>query len=98
MLFGIIVTPKADTTEKDEKRVLQLFANWNQPSGYEIKSHYLGSDGGTIIIAEASSAEAVSEASAPWHAYFDMKVTPVVEIAKSVEISQKAFAWRDSVK
>jgi len=99
MLFGVIYTPRGDVSEESGKRVLQLFANWTLPAGYEIKSHYAFADGsGGIILAEVSTAAAAYESAAPWGPFFEFKIAPIVDIAESLPILQKVHAWRDSVR
>ncbi len=97
MLFFLLYTAR-DVTEKKEKRSLDLFTNWKPPAGYEFKSHYAMADGtGGCAIVEATSAEAILEAHAPWGPFFEFRTVPVVEIDKAVPIFQRTNAWRDSV-
>ncbi len=97
MLFAITYTAR-DTSEEKEKRSLQLFANWTPPSGYDIKAHYSFSDAsGGLLIAEISSPAALTEASAPWGPFFDIKAVPVMDVSDAMPIFQKVTEWRDSV-
>jgi hypothetical protein len=99
MLFAVSFTPRPGLTEERDKRTLYLFSKWKPPNGYEFKSFYSYSDGdGGIAIVEASGAEALLEAHAPWATFFDFKIRPVVDIQKAVEILQKAYGWRDSIR
>jgi Domain of unknown function (DUF3303) len=99
MLFAITFTPRPGTSEKRDKRTLTLFTNWTPPAGYEFKALYDHADGdGGIAIVEASTAEAMLEAHAPWSAFFEFRIRPIVESAKSTPIFQKTNAWRDTIQ
>ena len=98
MLFAFIYTAK-DMTEEQEKRSLQLFANWKPPAGFELKAHYAFADGSSGVgVAEVNSAATLLEAHEPWVTFFNYKTVPVVEITESVPIAQKVLRWRDSVR
>lgn len=99
MLFAVSFTPRANASEETDKRTLKLFTNWKPPAGYEFKGFYDYADGdGGIAIVEASSAEVMLEAHAPWAAFFVFTARPIVDSEKSVPIFQKAQAWRDSIR
>ena len=98
MLLAVTYKPKDNVTEESEKRSLNLFVNWTPPQGFEFKAHYVTGSGKGIAIVEASSALAVLEAMAPWGPHLNFDSEPCVAIAESVPVTQKAFAWRDSVK
>jgi hypothetical protein len=99
MLFVSIYRDKGTTTEASEKRNLQLFANWKPPAGFEIKSHHAFADGtGGVLIAEAATAAALVEAAGPWGPFFDFETHPIIDVAESVPIAQRVYAWRDSVR
>ena len=99
MLFVSIYKATGTTTEASQKRNVQLFANWKPPAGFDIKSHYGFADGGGgIVIAEAATAAALVEAIAPWGPFFDFESHPILDVAESVAIGQRVYAWRDSVK
>lgn len=98
MLFAITFTPRPGTSEERDKRTLALFAKWQPPGGYEFKAFYDYADGdGGLAIVEAASAEAMLEAHAPWAAYFEFRIRPIVETDRAVPLSLKAYAWRDSI-
>lgn len=99
MLFASIYTYRGDATEEKQKRRTQLYTNWTPPTGWEMKAHYTFADGtGGIVIAEASSAEALLEAAAPWEPFLEFKTAPLVDVAQGIPIAQKTYAWRDSVR
>ena len=97
MLLAIPYHPKV-TTEEAEKRSLAIFTNWTPPEGFEFKAHYALASGGGIAIVEASSSAAVVEALAPWGPYLEFHPEPCADIAEGVAATQRAFAWRDSLK
>jgi hypothetical protein len=99
MLFASVYTYRSGMTEASLKRLINLFMNWQPPKGYTFKAHYLFSDGsGGLSIAEADSEAALYEAVAPWVPFLELRIIPVVDIAKGVEIGMAAIAWRESVK
>lgn len=98
MLFVTIYKNKSTATEEIEKRSLELFVNWKPPAGYDIKSHYAFADGsGGMVLAEAATVEALTEAAAPWGPFLDFEIHPLINVAESVPIAQRVMAWRDSV-
>jgi hypothetical protein len=98
MLCAIEFLPRAGITEEREKRTLALFRKWQIPDGVDFKGFYDYADGnGGIAIVEADSAELMLETIAPWSAYFQFTIRPLVPVEKSVEIVEKAYAWRDSI-
>ena len=98
MLFATVYTPRGTGSEEEAKRILQIWSQWKQPAGMEIKAFYVLADqSGGIIISEASTAAAVLEAISPFAPYLDYNVTPIVEITEAVPILQRVNAWRDSV-
>lgn len=99
MLFASIYTFREDYGEETGRRVLQVFANWKPPAGYEIKAHYVLADGsGGVVIAEASAAAAAYEAAAAFTPFMHFRVAPVLDVTESVPIATRVLAWRDSVR
>jgi len=98
MLFLVSYRPRAGRLEAEEKRVLNLFVNWKPPEGSTIKSHYARADGGGLVIIDSNSAISSVEALAPWIAFLDYEIVPIVEIAEALPVLQRAVAWRDSVR
>jgi Domain of unknown function (DUF3303) len=98
MLFLVSYRERSRWSEDDDKRTLKLFAGWKPPAGLQVKSHYGRGDGGGFLIVEAESAAAMMESNAPWIAFFEFEVVPIVEIAEAVPILNKVYAWRDSVR
>jgi hypothetical protein len=99
MMFAIAWENRAGATEENDKRTLKLFTNWKPPAGLDFKGFYDYADGnGGIAIAESNSAELLLEATAPWAAYFNFTIRPIVPSDKSPAIFEKAIAWRDSIR
>jgi hypothetical protein len=97
MLIGGTYTTRIDS-EASSKRNLQLFANWTTPAGFEFKAHWARADGkGGMFIAEAATAEALLEATAPWSTRLDFDIAPIVEITSAVPLFMKVQAWMDTV-
>ena len=97
MLTAIHWTPRGHG-EDIEKRTLTLFKAWQPPNGVEFQGFwdYVDGDGG-LAIAEVASAEAIYEAIAPWAAYFEFRVRPILASEQAVPIADAAIAWRDSI-
>ncbi|HYU79780.1 MAG TPA: DUF3303 family protein [Vicinamibacterales bacterium] len=99
MLFAVSFTPRSGGSEERDKRTLNLFTQWKPPAGYEFKAFYDYADGdGGIAIVDASSAEVMLEAHAPWATFFLFTIRPIVDVEKSTPILQKSNAWRDSIR
>ena len=99
MLFAVTFKPRPGTTEDRDKRVLSIFSNWTPPAGYEFKSLYDYADGnGGIAIVEGTSAAALLEAHAPFAAYFEFELRPIVDAQEAIPLLQKAYAFRDAVR
>jgi uncharacterized protein DUF3303 len=98
MLVVVNYRPKANLpTEESEKRLLQLFANWEPAEGTDIKAHYGFSDGGGVWIADVESADAIIDTGQRFGVFFDLTVNPAVEIETMIGIGQQVIAWRASV-
>jgi hypothetical protein len=98
MLFITTYTPRARASEAEEKRVLQLFANWKPAAGHDIKGWWATPSGLGVQVSEADSVAAIMESISPWGVYFEFKVEPAAEIGQVAEALGKAVAWRESVK
>jgi hypothetical protein len=99
MLFAITYSPRGDVTEEGEKRLLQLFANWKPPAGYDIKNHFGYADGeGGLLIVEVTSVEALTEAAAPWGPFFRFESHAIADVTRTVPLLLRAYGWRDSVQ
>jgi len=96
MLFYVGWKARTGGTAKEGEAALDVFARWKPPAGMNMKGMWARPDGGGFCLCEASSAEVVFEATAPWSdAYLDYDVVPIVEIEKAVELLRKAIAFRN---
>jgi hypothetical protein len=94
MLFYVAWRTRA-VAGADEKS-LEVFTRWQPPNGLEFKGMWGRADGAGFAICEATSAEAVYEACAPWAgALLDYEIMPIVPIEKAVELAQKGVAFRN---
>jgi hypothetical protein len=99
MLFAIVWTNRGVDTEQTDKRTLTLFRNWHPPAGLSFQGFYDYADGnGGLAIAEATSAEVILEATAPWATFFSFTVRPIVPSDRASAIFEKAIAWRESIR
>jgi len=98
MLFHTTNIPKAGLTHEDRKIVLKLWANFQPPEGFEIKSFNIAADGRGFGLIEAASAEAIYEALSLWaDVYINYEIVPVMEADKAIDIENKAIAIRESI-
>ena len=97
MLFHISHKYKAGFTHEDQKKMLEVFADFEFPAGYEIKWHVFSPDGRMFSLVEAPSVEVVFEVVAHWSGVLlDYEVLPVVDIEATVPILEKAIAAREA--
>ena len=97
MLIGGTYTTRMHTEESVERN-LQLFMNWTPPEGFEFLHHWARADGkGGVFIAEAASATALLEATAPWTSRMDFDIAPLVDITEAVPSFLKVQEWAKSV-
>lgn len=95
MLFYVGWKPRPSQGPSEAEAGLEIFSRWQPPEGLEFKGMWGRSDGGGFCVCEASSAEVMFEATAPWAAsYLDYDIVPIVDIEKAVEIQNKAIAFR----
>jgi hypothetical protein len=68
------------------------------PEGFEFLHHWARADGrGGVFIAEAASAAAILEATAPWGPNLDFDIAPLVDITEAVPTFLKVQEWAKSV-
>ena len=81
--------------EEGEKS-FELFTRWKPPQALQMKGMWARArTSGGFCICEASSAEVVFEACAPWaDVLLDYDIIPIVEVDKAVELLKKAIAFR----
>jgi hypothetical protein len=98
MLLEISYKSRANASEANDKRVMQLFGKWKPPAGLEVKAHYLRADGSGFLIVEADSAAPLLEANAVYSTWLEYEVTPIVDISEAVPAIDRAYNWRDKVR
>jgi hypothetical protein len=97
MLIHLSWKPRSGLTHDDQKRILELWAKWEAPEGFDIKMHVIAPDGGGFGLVEAKTAEALHEAIAPWAAVlFDYVAVPVVDIDNAIPILESGIARREA--
>lgn len=89
-----------DTTEEAERRVLDVFSNWQPPAGTDFSAGFYGyADGaGGFAIVETDSAAALARATAPFSPWLSFTARPILPIQESAQISGEGVAFRDSVE
>ena len=97
MLFAVIYRFR-DRDEAADRRAVQLFSQWTPPAELEFKAHYSFAVGGGVAICDAPNAAVLHEALAPWLAFQQFELQPVVDIAEAVPIWQRMNDWRDSIR
>ncbi len=95
MLFYVGWKPRAGQGPEAAEKSLAIFSRWKPPQGLEFKGMWGRADGGGFCVCEATSAEAVFEATAPWSgAFLDYDIAPIVTMDKAVELQNKGIAFR----
>ena len=96
MLFYVAWKPRPSQGTEAGEKGLEVFSRWKPPQGLEFKGMWARADnGGGFCVCEASSAEVVFEATAPWAGtLLDYEISPIVDIQKAVELQKKAIAFR----
>ena len=74
-------------------------SRWTPSEGFEIKGGWTAaSNSGGFLLIEAASEESLLEFCTQFRDLNqDFQITPVVELAKTMGIVEKAFQWVDSV-
>jgi hypothetical protein len=97
MLIHLSWKPKIGLTHDDQKRILELWAKFEAPDGFDIKMHVIQPNGGGFGLVEVNSAEALHEAIAPWSAVLlDYSAVPVVDIENAIPILERGIARREA--
>jgi hypothetical protein len=97
MLFHVM-WQFTDQTEEAEARSLDVFQQWEPPSGADFQGFYGFVDGtGGVAIIEVDSAATLARTTAPWTPWLAFTVTPIVPIEEATAIGGEAVAFRASV-
>lgn len=95
MLFYVGWKAREGHGPEEGDKSLELFTRWKPPQALQMNGMWARADGGGFCICEASSAEVVFEACAPWaDVLLDYDIIPIVEVEKAVELLKKAIAFR----
>src|SRR4029079_7272419 len=93
--FVVRATSREGQRPEEGDKSLELFTRWKPPQALQMNGMWARADGGGFCICEASSAEVVFEACAPWaDVLLDYDIIPIVEVEKAVELLKKAIAFR----
>jgi hypothetical protein len=85
-----------DSSEDGQKRVFQLFSQWEQGPA-EFQSFYGWADRpGVVSIIKADNATVLAKTLVPWTPWLMFTTHPILPVQESAEISGEAAAWRDA--
>lgn len=97
MLFHVM-WQFTDQTEEGQKRSLKAFQNWQPAAGAEFKGFYGFADGsGGVAIVEVDSAQTITRLTAPFTAWMEFTMTPILPVEEASAIGGEAIAFRDSI-
>jgi len=96
MKYVVSWIPRANTTEESAARSLQVFGKWSPSATF---TEFLGRvDGqGGFAVVDADDAKMVAKDIAPFVAWFEFAVHPVVDIAETAMIGAEAVEFLASV-
>jgi hypothetical protein len=96
MKYVVTWVPRANLTEEASARSLQVFGKWTPAGSF---TEFLGRvDGqGGFAVVEADDPAVIAKDVAPFVAWFEFAVHPVLEIADSAAIDTEAVAFLASV-
>ncbi len=98
MLFVVNYRVRSGVSYEDTKRNLATFGAWTPPDGFDIQAHYFLADGsGGLAIVETDSAAALLEGVLPFNDVLEFRPVPALDVEEGVAVTQKAWAWRDSL-
>jgi hypothetical protein len=96
MLFHASFRLKPGATTEDQKKMLDVWARWQPPEGYEIKYFWMAPDGRGFAIVDALTAEALYEAVAPWATVIvEYDFIPIVDVEIGAPLMEKGIAFRE---
>jgi hypothetical protein len=93
MLFYVGWKPRAGQGPETVEKGLEALSSWRPREGFEFKGMWVRADGGGFCVCEVASAEVLYEFNAPWSGA-NYEMCPIVDVAKALEIQQKAIAYR----
>ena len=96
MLFYVGWKARPGSGAKEQEQGWEMFSRWRPPAGLDIKGMWGRADGGGFCVAEASDAEAIFEACAPWGgSLLDYEVVPILDMEATAMIGAKGIAFRN---
>jgi hypothetical protein len=96
MKYVVSWVPRANTTEESAARSLQVFGKWSPSATF---TEFLGRvDGqGGFAVVDADDPKVVAKDVAPFVAWFEFAVHPVIDIADTAMIDAEAVEFLASV-
>ena len=98
MKYVVTWQARDNASEASVARSLQVFSKW-APSEGVTYHEFLGNVDGTggLAVVESDDVALVAKDVAPWGVWFDIRVTPVLEIAEASTIGGEAVAFLASI-
>ena len=89
---------KPSVTEEAAARSLQVFGKWTPSEGADFKEFLGRVDGrGGYAVVETDDPKLIAKDVAPFAAWFDFEVCPVIEIADTAAVDAEAIEFLASV-
>ena len=98
MKYVVSWETRPNVTEESAARSLQVFSKWSPSEGATFRE-FLGriDGGGGFAVVETDDAALIAKDVAPFTAWFEFRVVPVLEIADAAAIEGEAVAFLSSV-
>ncbi len=98
MKYLVSWTSRQSASEEVQARGLQVFSKWSPSEGVTFHQFLGRVDGrGGYAVVETDEPGLVAKDMAVFGAFFDMSVTPVMEIAETAMIGAEAVEFRASI-
>lgn len=98
MKYVVTWESNPNLTEEASGRALEVFGKWTPSEGVDYKEFLGRVDGrGGFAVVETADAALIAKDVAPFGAWFDFCVYPVLEIADTATINAQAVAFVQSV-
>ena len=98
MKYIVTWEPRPNVTEESAARSLQVFSKWSPSEGVAYKEFLGRIDGeGGFAVVETDDASLIAKDIAPFSAWLEFRVCPVLEIADSAAIEGEAAAFLGSI-
>ena len=98
MLFHVL-WHFTDNTEEGQKRSLQIFQNWQRPAEAQFQGFYgFADNSGGVAIVEVDSAVTLTRITAPFTAWMEFTMTPILPVEEAAVLAGEAIGFRDSVR